>query len=111
MLYGGALRFAKEARDAIERRDILARREALSRALAIVSELQSTLDLERGEDIAASLDGLYTFVSTRLMDAAVNQDPKPIDDAIRVLSNLQEGWTTASAATPASSPATSTGAK
>jgi flagellar protein FliS len=92
MLYDGALRFTSIARDAIVRRDIPARREATSRALAIVGELQSTLDLERGGEIAASLDDLYSFVSTRLLDAAVKQDVKPLDDVTRVLSTLREGW-------------------
>ena len=53
MLYDGALRFLREARDAIERSDIAARARGVSRALAIVAELQSTLNLEEGGEIAA----------------------------------------------------------
>ena len=58
MLYDGALRFTADARDAMVRRDIRARQQHLSRALAIVSELQSTLDMDTGGDVAEHLDKL-----------------------------------------------------
>ena len=79
-------------RDATARRDISARRRAVSRALAIVSELQSTLDMEAGGSIAQSLDALYTFVIDRLTTASFKQDPRPVDEAIRVVTILREGW-------------------
>ena len=92
MLYDGALRFTREAKDAIGRGDIRKRGDAISRALAILSELQSTLDMTSGGDIAASLDDLYGFVRDRLLDASVRQDARPLDDALRVLTNLREAW-------------------
>lgn len=92
MLYDGALRFAAEARDATLKRDIKVRSAATSRLLAIVGHLQSTLDLERGGALAESLDGLYTFVTGRIMDAAFSQSVEPIDEAVRVLTTLREGW-------------------
>jgi flagellar protein FliS len=92
MLYDGALRFTNEAREAILRRDIRTRQRSLSRALDIVSELQSTLDMESGGALAAELDRLYRYVHERLTDASVRQDAKPLDDALRVLTTLREGW-------------------
>jgi flagellar protein FliS len=92
MLYDGALRFTADARDAMVRRDIRARQQHLSRAMAIVSELQSTLDMETGGEVAEHLDKLYGFVRDRLIDASVNQDLQPLDEARRVLTTLREGW-------------------
>ena len=92
MLYDGALRFSAEARAAMLRRDIKARAAAISRVLAIVGELQGTLDFERGGTVATSLNGLYSFVSNRLMEASSTQHVAPLDEAIRVLSALREGW-------------------
>jgi len=100
MLYDGALRFTADAREAIERRDIRSRQHNVSRALAIVSELQSTLDMESGGDVAAQLDRLYGFVRDRLVDASVKQDVKPIDEARNVLTTLREGWLVISAKSP-----------
>lgn len=92
MLYDGAIRFTGEARAAVVARDVARRGNAVSRAMAIVSELQSTLDLEKGGEIATSLDKLYTFVRDRLVDASVTQDVRPLDEALRVLQTLREGW-------------------
>lgn len=94
MLYDGALKFLSQARDAIERRDIPARRDASARAMAIVSELQSTLNLEAGGEIAERLDELYAFVNARILQAAVDNSVVPIDEARRVLSMLRESWVT-----------------
>jgi len=94
MLYDGALRFIGVARDAVERRDIPARRDSLSRALAIVSELQSTLNLEAGGEIAASLDGLYDYINERLINAAMKNSVEPLDEARKVLETLRDGWST-----------------
>jgi flagellar secretion chaperone FliS len=108
MLYDGALRFTADARTAMVRRDIRARQENLSRALAIVSELQSTLDMETGGEVAERLDKLYGFVRDRLMDASARQDLQPLDEARRVLTTLREGWLaiSRSSASAATSPTT-----
>ena len=101
MLYDGALRFTSQAKAAAERDDIPARREAVSRVIAIVSQLQSTLDVERGGDIAAALDRLYSFVLERLISASFKQDPKLFDEVIDILTTLREGWATIAAPAPA----------
>jgi flagellar protein FliS len=97
MLYDGAIRFTSEARAAIVARDVARRGNAVSRAMAILSELQSTLDLEKGGEIAANLDKLYTFVRDRLVDASIKQDVRPVDEALKVLTTLREGWSGISA--------------
>lgn len=92
MLYDGALQFMAAAQDAIGCRDIPARKTALSKALAIISELQSTLNMDQGGDIARSLDDLYRWANVRLLDAAVSNDPVPIDEVATVFRTLREGW-------------------
>jgi flagellar protein FliS len=104
MLYDGALRFTADARDAMVRKDIRSRQQNISRALAIVSELQSTLDMDSGGDVAQQLDKLYGFVRDRLMDASMKQEIQPLDDARRVLTTLREGWLAISRASAAAAP-------
>ena len=94
MLYDGALRFAVQARDAILQRDLHARREATSRLLAIVAELQNTLDLEQGGEVAATLDDPYGYMSRRVLEATAANDHAPIDEVRRLLETLREGWLT-----------------
>jgi flagellar protein FliS len=92
MLYDGVLGHLAVARDAVERKDIPARRDALSRAMAIVSELQSTLNVEQGGDIALALDDLYNYTTRRLMQAAIDNDVAPIDEVRRLLEGLRDSW-------------------
>ena len=99
MLYDGALKFLHQAREAIERGDIAARRDASSRAITIISELQSTLNMEQGGEIAQRLDELYIYVNGRIIAAAADNSVGPIDDATRVLNVLRESWV--AIATPA----------
>ena len=94
MLYDGALRFAAVAYDAILRGDLRARRDATSRLLAIVAELQNTLDLERGGEVAASLDGLYDYMSRRVLEATSRNDAAPLEEVRRLLETLRESWLT-----------------
>ena len=101
MLYDGALRFIGVARAAIERRDIPARSEAISRALAIVGHLRTTLDVDRGGDVARSLDQLYDYVTSRLLDASFTQQTGPLDEAVKVLSTLRDGWVSIATTPPA----------
>ena len=98
MLYDGALTFLNQTRDAIERRDLYARRDASSRALAIISELQSTLNMAEGGELAQRLDELYGFVNLRILDATKNNAVAPLDDAIRVLETLRDSWSSIAAA-------------
>jgi flagellar protein FliS len=94
MLYDGALRFTDQAKSAVLRRDVRARRDALGRIIAIVGELQNTLDLERGGEIASGLDELYRYMNFRLLDAAAKNDIEAIEDVRRVLETLRDGWAT-----------------
>jgi len=91
-LYEAALRHCRAIREHIDAGRARDRSLAVSKALAIVGELQQVLDFERGGSIARELDRLYTFVSGRLVDAALSADAKAIDDVVRVLEPLWDGW-------------------
>jgi flagellar protein FliS len=106
MLYDGALQAMSTARAAMERRDIPARRDAIGRALAIISELQSTLNLEQGGQVAVSLDDLYDYASRRLLDATMTNDVTPVDEIRRVFETLRDAWQTIAA--PAAEPVAGT---
>lgn len=92
MLYDGALRFVNEARTALDRQDLVAKREALSRALAIVAELQNTLNMRDGGDVATQLDALYTYVNTRLLEANMQSNGAALDEVVKLLTPLREAW-------------------
>jgi flagellar secretion chaperone FliS len=98
MLYDGALRFLQMAADATRRNDLVAKREGMSRSLAILGELQNTLNLREGGEVALSLDRLYTYITGRLVDANAKKDPVPIEEAIRLLRPVRDAWAQIAAA-------------
>jgi flagellar secretion chaperone FliS len=91
-LYEGALRFIRAARGHQEAGHIAGRATAIAKALAIVNELQHSLDLERGGEIARNLDSLYFFVTDRLLEANLRGSIPPLDVASGILATLNEAW-------------------
>jgi flagellar protein FliS len=92
MLYDGALVALEQARAALRTGDLVAKRDAMSRAFAILGELQGSLDLDAGGDVAARLDVLYSYLTERLTAANAACDPEPIAEVIHLLSVVREGW-------------------
>ena len=90
-LYDGALKFLRQAEEAIARGDAKTRGAVLTKAHAVVSELQSTLDNKHAPDLCNELDRLYEFVLHRITQAALSDDA-PLTPAINVLSQLRGAW-------------------
>ena len=60
MLYDGAIRFINEATYAMQQRDYETQNAKLQRAQKILAELISSLDFDKGGEIAENLFRLYT---------------------------------------------------
>jgi flagellar secretion chaperone FliS len=93
MLYDGAIRFLGDAKACIQKRDLAGKAVAVDRSLAVLGELQSTLKLEEGGELAQSLDRLYTYITARILDASLRLTVAPLDEAIKLLGILNSGWT------------------
>ena len=91
-VYDGAIAAYKKASKAFEKEDNTQGREQLEKAKKFVTHLYTTLDMEKGGDIAKQLSDLYSFVvnQTNIVDAT--KDLKEIDDIIGILDNLRQGW-------------------
>jgi flagellar protein FliS len=91
LLHQGAIRFATQHLAWLERNDIEQAHRSTIRCQEIVAALRGSLDLSAGP-IASQLDQLYDFVLRRLVDGNVTKEPKPTEDAIKVLRGLLEAW-------------------
>ena len=95
MLYDGAIRHMERSRlelsDGNTARSAAAG-EAIGKAFAIVSELRSSLDMEKGGEIARGLGHLYDFTLDQMSQANLARDPAPIEHGLRVMRTLKEGW-------------------
>ena len=91
-LYEGAMRHIRIARGAEGPQAVSKRAESISKAVAIVNELQQSLDIEVGGEMARNLDALYTFVTERLLDANLQKRTEYLDECLGVLTPLHSAW-------------------
>lgn len=91
MLYQGAIQALKKSVDLLEKKDYMGKGECIIKAQDIIMELNLALDMNAGE-ISGSLRSLYLYLYRRLIDANMRKDPAPIQEAIRILSNLYGAW-------------------
>jgi flagellar protein FliS len=92
MLYEGAVRFLGQSVTAIKSKDIDTKRQSIDRAMAVIQHLQSTLDRDRGGDVAAELDRLYIYITSKVLEGSNKLQTAPIEEAIKLLNVLLSGW-------------------
>jgi flagellar protein FliS len=76
----------------IERQDLQGKWESISRASRIVLGLQSALDHEKGGELAANLDELYSYVSRRLIHANAHNDVSIIHEVRGLMTEIRDAW-------------------
>jgi flagellar secretion chaperone FliS len=96
MLFDGALRFSRRAVAAYEAGQRPQATQAIARVTSIVNELNATLDLEAGGDIARNLRSIYGFVNRHLVEAVREADPNRVMQAAQLLAELREAFSEAS---------------
>jgi flagellar protein FliS len=109
-LYEQAIEDLRRAVIAQERGDIEARTRGINHALLVIAQLQSTLDMERGGEVAKNLSKFYNLVRTGLLEAQAQQSARIIERQISQLAIVHEAWlevdrATAAPAAPESKPA------
>jgi flagellar protein FliS len=92
MLMEGGLTRLAQARGAIERNQIALKGELISKAIGIIGGLREGLNLELGGEVAANLDSLYEYMTSRLVEANVQNAVAPLDEVSGLLRNVKSGW-------------------
>ena len=92
MLYDAAICSLKEAREQMNRKDIAGRSRSINKCIHIISELQSSLDLKTGGEIAGSLNRLYDYMKKNIFKANVEQIVQPLAEVESLLENLRSAW-------------------
>ncbi|MDR2051728.1 MAG: flagellar export chaperone FliS [Deltaproteobacteria bacterium] len=91
-LYDGAVSFLNRAKEQIDLKDYARKGILIGKAIDIINELSSSLNREKGGDIADNLHQLYFLCNTRLALANLKMDKKLIDGVIQVLSGLRDAF-------------------
>ena len=93
MLFEGALTALADARIKLTAGDTAGRGRAISKAISIVDEgLRGSLDITKGGELASRLEALYRFICSRLLHANLKGEPKPLEEASALLTQLQDAW-------------------
>lgn len=92
MLYEGAITFLEQAKQEIEIRNYAKKGILISQALDIISELDGSLNTDKGGEIAQNLHKLYMYCSTRLLQANLKMDTTLIDEVIGILSSFRSAF-------------------
>lgn len=92
LLYEGAIRNLNQTLAHFEAGRRTQASERITKTLKIVQYLSTSLNHEKGGEIAKNLENLYDFVRDTLALANIEANTEKVKSAIAVLEPLLEGW-------------------
>ena len=92
LLYEHALKHLYCAKEGIDEQNPQKRGENLGKAIAFISELNASLDLAKGGEVAVFLRGLYEAILVELSKVSVTNDVEIIKQTYRYLTTLKDSW-------------------
>ena len=96
MLFDGAIKFLERAKlgfgieDPVEMNETV--HNNITRAQDIINELNSTLNMDQGGEIAVVLRDLYAYLDKRLFESNIRKELEGVQEVIDRLSTVQAGW-------------------
>ncbi len=92
MLLDGALQRVAAARGYMQNGSIKEKSDLLHRVVQIVAELQGSLDMKSGGEIANNLAELYDYITRRVMSANLANNTATLDEVTSLLRTLRSAW-------------------
>lgn len=92
LCYDGALKFMRRALRALEEDDLAKLSESTGRAQAIINELNVTLNMEAGGEIARNLRDIYLFINRHLASSVMRREGSGIRESMTLIGGLRESW-------------------
>ncbi len=92
MCYDKSIQFIKQAKAECTQGAFEKKAKLLQKTLDIINELQSSLDFNKGGEIAKNLDAIYSYLTRRLIRGDIEKDYSAFDETVRLLSDLKEAW-------------------
>jgi len=92
LLYEGTIKFVHQAKACAEAGDVEGKCNYINRALDVITELNHSLNMTEGGELAMNLRNLYMFMSDHLIKGKINKDGHYLDEVIRILTTLLEAW-------------------
>jgi flagellar protein FliS len=92
LLHDQLLRDLHRALDAFEKKDIPRRANEIDHALLVLGQLQGTLNLESGGEVALNLETFYNLTRDNLLRAVIEGSPALIEKQSQHIVGLREAW-------------------
>lgn len=73
-------------------KEVTAKVTAVSKAMALIGQLNGTLDMERGAEVARNLRALYEYSLNRLALANATNDPRLVAEVAGLIAEIKLGW-------------------
>jgi flagellar protein FliS len=72
--------------------EVTAKVTAVSKAMALIGQLNGTLDMERGGEVAQNLRALYEYMLNRLALANAVNDARIAAEVAGLVAEIKSGW-------------------
>jgi len=92
LLTDGLLDELARARAHIVARRFEAKAASIDKCVEIINGLSSSLDMEQGGETVANLARIYDFCARHLHGAGIRLDPAMVDEVVRVMATIRQGW-------------------
>jgi flagellar protein FliS len=90
MLYEGALRFLRLAKNAVKEKNYADANNYIVKVEDIIMELNMSLDMNY--ELSKNLRSLYNFIYEKLIEANVKKDLSKLEEVEGLLEGLKEAW-------------------
>lgn len=92
MLLEGAIEKINLAKGYMENGEIALKSSHITWAISIIDGLRISLDKEAGGEIATNLEALYEYMTRRLLEAHLHNNPKILDEISGLLREIKSAW-------------------
>jgi flagellar protein FliS len=72
--------------------EVIAKGKSMGKAIALINQLNTTLDMERGGQVAQNLRALYLYMLERLTLANITNDPRIVAESASLVRKIKDGW-------------------
>jgi flagellar protein FliS len=79
-------------KDNLPLNEVVAKGKAVGKAVRLIGQLNGTLDMEKGGEVAANLRSLYLYMLNRLTVANVTNDPRIVVEVSSLVRQIKSSW-------------------
>lgn len=92
MLYDGAIAYLSEAKEKMAEKNFAEKGMLISKALDVISELDGSLNMEKGGELSKNLHNLYIYSQNKLLQANLKMNQEFVEEVIGILTSLRSAF-------------------